>query len=246
VDKHYRTLPYRILAGHSLAGLFAIESFLKQSAFNSYLAIDPGLWWITAHWFKPAIQPSKQAAIANLFIYNAGNNPFNEGQWADARGKAIQTFVAGLSTNKPEGLVYKHVFFSQEDHFSVPLPSFCQGLSFIFEGYKFPLNTLKNSSIADISNHYSLFSKRLGTAVLPPGKLLNQAGLFVLNQEKMYDKAIEILNLNRQYYPNTCITYNSLGEAYKRKGDKKSAIYHYKKSLSWMRTTKTQRHLYWN
>jgi predicted alpha/beta superfamily hydrolase len=45
VDKHYRTLPYRILAGHSLAGLFAIESFLKQSAFNSYLAIDPGLWW---------------------------------------------------------------------------------------------------------------------------------------------------------------------------------------------------------
>jgi tetratricopeptide (TPR) repeat protein len=71
----------------------------------------------------------------------------------------------------------------------------------------------------------------LGTAVLPPGKLLNQAGLFVLNQEKMYDKAIEILNLNRQYYPNTCITYNSLGEAYKRKGDKKSAIYHYKKSL---------------
>jgi predicted Zn-dependent protease len=47
----------------------------------------------------------------------------------------------------------------------------------------------------------------------------------------MYDKAIEILNLNQQYYPNTYITYQSLGEAYKRKGDKKLAMLNYKKSL---------------
>jgi hypothetical protein len=47
----------------------------------------------------------------------------------------------------------------------------------------------------------------------------------------LFDKAIEIFKLNQEYYPNTYITYNSLGEAYKKKGDKKSAIYNYKKSL---------------
>lgn len=232
IEKQYRILPYRILAGHSLAGLFVIESFLKQSAFNSYLAIDPSLWWDNGALVKASdvSLKNRRPFPTSLFITQA-NNPFNEGLEADAKGKAIQTFVAALKTYKPEGLLYKHVFFSQEDHFSVPLPSFYQGLSFIFEGYKFPLNLLKNSSVSDIRNHYFLFSERLGTSVLPPGKLLNQAGLFVLTHEKMYDKAIEIFNLNQQYYPNTYITYNSLGEAYKRKGDKKSAIYNYKKSL---------------
>ncbi len=93
------------------------------------------------------------------FFITQANNPFNKGQQADAKGKAIQTFVAALSTYKSEGLVYKHVFFSGEDHFSVPLPSFYQGLSFIFEGYKFPLHTPKNSSVSHIRNHYLLFSQ---------------------------------------------------------------------------------------
>jgi tetratricopeptide (TPR) repeat protein len=232
IEKQYRTLPYRILAGHSLAGLFAIESFLKQSVFNSYLAIDPSLWWDNGALVQASDSAIKnrKSLPASIFITQA-NNPFNEGMEADAKGKAIQTFVAGLQKYKSESLVYKHVYFSAEDHFSVPLPSFYQGLSFIFEGYKFPLNTLKNSSVSLIQDHYLLFSQRLGTTILPPGKLLNQVGLFVLTQEKMYDKAIEILNLNQQYYPNTYITYQSLGEAYKRKGDKKLAMLNYKKSL---------------
>jgi predicted alpha/beta superfamily hydrolase len=43
IDKQFRTKPYRVLAGHSLGGLFAVESFLKQSVFNAYVAIDPEL-----------------------------------------------------------------------------------------------------------------------------------------------------------------------------------------------------------
>jgi tetratricopeptide (TPR) repeat protein len=225
-------LPYRILAGHSLAGLFALESFLKQSVFNSYLAIDPSLWWDNGTFLQASDTALKHSRSlpASIFITQA-NNPFNEGQQADAKGKAIQSFVSALGRHTLEGVVYKHVFFSEDDHFSVPLPSFYQGLSFIFEGYKFPLHTLKNSSVADIGKHYLHFSQRLGTPILPPGKLLNQVGLFLLNNEKMIDKAIEVFNLNLHYYPDTYLTYSSLGEAYKRKGDKKLAIENYKKSL---------------
>ncbi len=232
IEKQYRTLPYRVLAGHSLGGLFAIESFLKESKFNSYLAIDPALWWDNGALVKASDSVLKKARPfpASLYITQA-NNPFNEGVEADAKGKAIQAFVAGLKTYKPEGLLYKHVFFSQEDHFSVTLPGFYQGLSFVFEGYKFPLNTLKNKTASDIRSHYTLLSRQLGTEILPPGKLLNQVGLFVLNNEKIVEKAIQILKLNQEYYPDTYITYHSLGEAYKRKGDKKSAVYNYKKSL---------------
>lgn len=232
LEKQYRTLPYRILAGHSLAGLFVVESFLKGSAFNSYLAIDPSLWWDNGALVKASDGALKtpRPHRTSLFITQA-NNPFNEGPATDAKGKAIQAFVAGLKTHQPEGLLYKHVFFSGEDHFSVPLPSFYQGLAFVFDGYKFPLNTLKSSSAADIRKHYGRLSRRLGTDILPPGKLLNQVGLFVLNSEKLYDKAIGIFKLNQEYYPDAYMGYNSLGEAYQKKGDKKLAIYNYEKSL---------------
>ena len=46
VEANYRTRPYRILVGHSLGGLFAVDTFVEQpELFNAYLAISPSLWW---------------------------------------------------------------------------------------------------------------------------------------------------------------------------------------------------------
>src|SRR2546421_5150923 len=46
IDASYRTLPYRILAGHSLGGLLAIHALLTAPAtFQGILAMDPSLWW---------------------------------------------------------------------------------------------------------------------------------------------------------------------------------------------------------
>ncbi|MDQ6844038.1 MAG: DUF2911 domain-containing protein [Bacteroidota bacterium] len=46
------------------------------------------------------------------------------------------------------------------------------------------------------------------------------------------DKAIEVLILNTQKHPKSANTWDSLGEAYATKGDKKNAIINFKKSLS--------------
>lgn len=46
------------------------------------------------------------------------------------------------------------------------------------------------------------------------------------------DKAIEILTLNTQRHPKSANTWDSLGEAYATKGDKKNAIANFKRSLS--------------
>jgi hypothetical protein len=46
------------------------------------------------------------------------------------------------------------------------------------------------------------------------------------------DKAIEILTMNTQRFPRSANTWDSLGEAYATKGDKKNAIINFKKSLS--------------
>ena len=60
---------------------------------------------------------------------------------------------------------------------------------------------------------------------------LNQYGYQLLN-EKEYDRAIEVFVLNTQKHPKSPNTFDSLGEAYANKGDKKNAILNFKRSLS--------------
>src|SRR5215475_9890109 len=46
IEKNYRTQPYRVFAGHSFGGLFAIHAFLSRpEIFNAYIAVSPSMHW---------------------------------------------------------------------------------------------------------------------------------------------------------------------------------------------------------
>lgn len=60
---------------------------------------------------------------------------------------------------------------------------------------------------------------------------LNTYGYQLLGNGQ-HDKAIEVLTLNTKRHPKSANTWDSLGEAYAIKGDKKNAIANFKKSLS--------------
>lgn len=46
IDARYRTTPERAIVGESLAGLFIVETFLREpTSFDHYIALDPSLWW---------------------------------------------------------------------------------------------------------------------------------------------------------------------------------------------------------
>jgi predicted alpha/beta superfamily hydrolase len=46
IDREYRTVPFRILVGHSFGGLFNIHALLADpEAFQAHIAISPSLWW---------------------------------------------------------------------------------------------------------------------------------------------------------------------------------------------------------
>jgi len=60
---------------------------------------------------------------------------------------------------------------------------------------------------------------------------LNTYGYTLLGNNQA-DQAIEILTMNTKKHPASANTWDSLGEAYATKGDKKNAIINFKKSLS--------------
>ena len=60
---------------------------------------------------------------------------------------------------------------------------------------------------------------------------LNQQGLALL-QRQPSDAAIQLLTLNTQLYPDSANTWDSLGYAWKIKGDADQARTHYRKALA--------------
>ena len=60
---------------------------------------------------------------------------------------------------------------------------------------------------------------------------LNTYGYTLLGQGE-HDKPISVFQLNTQRHPKSPNVWDSLGEGYATKGDKKNAIINFKKSLS--------------
>lgn len=233
IDMRYRTNHCRILVGHSYGGLFVVNTFLNESDFNVYLAMDPSLWWDDELVIKKANEEltSRKNIPSSLYIGQA-NNPFNEGIEAGRMGKAIQGFRRILEEQSLSSIKYQVDFFEKEDHFSIPLISLYEGLLFLFDGYKYPLNKMEKESPQAIQDHYLKLSKRFGGDLLPPGKLLNQVGQFLVQQENTQEAGLGLLQLNQHYYGNSYIPHHSLGVGYQLKGDRHLAIKHFKKSLA--------------
>ena len=83
IERRYRTTTERAIVGESLAGLFVVETFLREPGlFHHYVAFDPSLWWNQAALVDSARQlivspatPARRAArrAYRRSIYFAGS-----------------------------------------------------------------------------------------------------------------------------------------------------------------------------
>ncbi len=231
IKANYRTLDCHILAGHSFGGLVAVNAFLQKRNFAAYLAIDPSLWWQSEGINRRYLSLYEHDSIKGQLYISQSNNPFNPGIEGNRLGIAIQNFKKEILKNPSSELRIHFDFFEKEDHFSIPLISVYEGLQFLFEGYKFPLDQLKSTTIEEVKVHYANLGSRFGGSLQPPGKLLNQVGLFLLNSENEVDKAVELLEFNALHYPNTAYPFRSLGMAYEAANKRGLAIENYDKAL---------------
>ncbi|MGH9239996.1 MAG: alpha/beta hydrolase [Vicinamibacterales bacterium] len=99
VDANFRTRPYRILAGHSLGGLFAIDSLLQQpDLFDASIAISPSLQWDNRRTVEraDAVFQGRKELNAALFM-TVGNE-------GDALARGVGAFASLLEEQAPPGL----------------------------------------------------------------------------------------------------------------------------------------------
>ncbi|MBN7810983.1 tetratricopeptide repeat protein [Algoriphagus sp. H41] len=228
LDKKFRTAPYRILYGHSLGGLLASHAYMrKETLFNSFIAVDPSFGTWDSETMDKKLDSLTDRSFER-FIYIATAN------WGKRnirnRDRHVR-FYEALNSKCEGKLPAKLEYFEDEDHSSVPVVAFHNGISAIFEGYGISYRDVESTE--QLIQHFQELSKRLSWNFLPPEYLVNQLGYRMIQSASDGDrsKALEYFTMNVENYPESSNAHDSLGEAHETLGNTEKALEHYIKSL---------------
>jgi len=129
IDQSYSTEAERILVGHSLGGLLAVNSYMdKDSLFDYYLSIDPSIWWGEKMMLEKVNSTPQSSFKKKLYIATANQGDSNQGR-NKKRHDALFSLIkkrAHSSTN------IKLEYFEFETHRSVPLIAIYNGLKYLY------------------------------------------------------------------------------------------------------------------
>ena len=228
LDQEYRTIPYRILYGHSLGGLLATHAYMKEETlFNSFIAVDPSFGaWDSQTMDKKIDSVTNQSFDRFIYIATANWGKRN----IKNRDRHVRLYEA--LNSKCEGEFPAQLeYFEEENHGSVPTIAFHNGISSIFEGYGISYRDVENKE--QLLQHFQSLSQRLSWDFYPPEVLVNRIGYSLLRgrSEDDVSNAIGFFVLNTKNYPDSFNAFDSLGEAYETAGDAEKAVESYKKSL---------------
>jgi len=215
IEKQFRVQPYRIFAGHSLGGLFAIHAMIsKPGLFNSYVAVSPSLQWENSEALKRAetfLKNQKELKVT-LFV-SIGDEP-------GAIGEDFDKFKELLEKTNIKGFEWQAERMTDEDHGSVVLRSHYVGLRKVYDGWQAPRDPKSGALLGGLKGadaHYKKLSDKFGYSIPVPENLINQVGYQFIFDGKP-DEAIAAFKTNVERYPASANVYDSLAEAYERGG----------------------------
>ena len=247
IDSKYPTDSYRMFIGHSFGGLTVMNTLIyKPELFNSYVAIDPAMWWDNKkllNKIKNTVFDEKYSkkslylAIANTMSKSMDTiSVLKDTTFTTKHIRANLELNKVLNNDKKKQLSFNGKYYKDDNHGSVPLIAEYDALRYIFDFYtlKLEMDDYFNPTsdiVARYENHYKQLSKEFGREIKPEDDMINGLGYQFMNM-KQYKKAEQFFKLNVKNYPESFDVYDSLGDLYVAIGNKEKAIESYKKSLS--------------
>ena len=133
--------------------------------FNSYIAIDPSMWWDKMNFLKATKKSFKEKNFSRTTLYLGIANTMAEDinitkvqSDTSSETRHIRSILAVdkyIKGQKQNGLLYESKYYSNDDHGSVPMIAEYDGLRFIFDKYRFKLS-FKDffDSTVDLANKF--------------------------------------------------------------------------------------------
>ena len=127
VKKRYRTTEETAIVGESLAGLFVVETFLLDpDLFDTYVAVDPSLWWNNQELVKGAAERLRARPKLAKTLYLTSSD---EKQIAEDTKHLAEV----LGKNAPPGVHWQYKPMPEEKHSTIFHPAALKAFREVFK-----------------------------------------------------------------------------------------------------------------
>lgn len=186
LDRTYRTVPMRVLVGHSLGGLFAFYSLAtRPQLFTGYLVMEPSVWWNNhrEHALARAVLQQPVARRARVISVNGETLGLDTTRW-------------GGTSPMVRDLTVSHAGVGGETHASMALAGMMQGLRVLFADFQ-PVEWRPGTRPVAMLERYDSLAERVGYAVPIPEQAYATVARMSLDA-RYFDDAARVLDRMEQ------------------------------------------------
>ena len=227
IESQYRTEPFAVLIGHSLSGLFAINSFLDQpGVFQGHIATSPSIYWDDQATVIKArtTLPSRGRLYVGL---SGGERP--------AIDSATRALVDILDAQASDDLWWRFEEFPDHNHLTVPHQAFGQALQSMLRDFRAPLERLTgeitaSGSISPLIDHYASVSSQYGFRINPPELLISLVGDRLFREH--LPLANDLFRYRVELYPRSPRAHDELARGMRQAGALQAAIRSFEEAIS--------------
>jgi len=222
VDKSYRTHDYKVIAGASAGGAFALYTMQSPDLFQAHIAYSPAVWWNDGSLVKSNKSYIKKAKDMDAFVFMSMGN---EGGIMRPYYDDLLTF---MKTNKPLNMDLVTEEYPNVTHNLVSGASIFSAYHNLFLPLNMPVSVF-DGNIDSIKTYYQQVSTQRGQTITPPEWVMRQLG-YTFTDQNDFATAIKIFNFNIEINPSS-EAYNGLAFALERAGRYNESLVQVNKAL---------------
>ena len=230
IERSFRTDGFRILAGHSASGQFALYCLESDPAmFQAYFALSPSLDWddnLPVRGLERAFD-GKPAVQAFAFVARS-----------DDSGRPREDFerlVEIFRSKAPAGLRWKSHDYDQETHGSVALVGMIDALRALYAGWRVP-EGLVGEGLPAVEAYFAELSRTFGRTVPLTEGVVNELAYQALEQ-KQAKEAVALFRRNVEAHPGSVNALDGLADGLAADGQLEAALAAEEKAVRLARQT---------
>lgn len=153
INSHYRTAEHSTLVGHSVGGLFVLNSLLNApESFKNYVAVSPSVW----------VSDNAIVSQANKLLGKTQHSPVSLYlSLGDEMQMHQYDFIHELDAKPIPNLNWHFQHYPDENHGSVILIALRDSLKHIFKGWHVSERILERNTPSATLDHYLTIQKEL-------------------------------------------------------------------------------------
>ncbi len=231
VESKYRTLPFRVVAGHdTTAGFLNFYLYKDNPVFNAYISLAPEM--------APAMETRVAERLAKItkpvFYYQATG----ESDLPEINEKAAD-LDANIKAIPNPNFKYFNDTFKEASHYSLVAKAIPNALYFIFDGYQ-PISMVEfkdkilklDAGYADyLIKKYDDLNIKLGLQIKPRLSDFKAIEAAIM-KNKAYDDFQILSKYAEKHYPKTILGTYHQAMYYEKTGNYKKALKEYQKAYT--------------